>query len=324
MSDSKSLRLGWIGLGSMGLAMALNIQKYLSENKFPALRYSNRTLSRGEPLEKLGGVPCQSIAELGQSCDVIFISVSNDAVSKSVIEELLSGGSLSSKIILDTTTVHPDTTTSISTLLNSAGVSFIASPVFGATPLAIAGQLLIAVAGPPEAIKAVSPFLKGVLARNVLEVGDDPSKALLLKTTSNFITAGLMYLVSEAHVVAEKSGLPAPVLEALIQENFGAYAYGVSQRMTTGKYFPAEGEAPSSGLELGIKDVGHGLDVAKGVGMELKLGELSMGAMEEARGYGEERGRALDSSSVYGVVRRRAGLEFESEGVRRRDRGTES
>lgn len=49
--------------------------------------------------------------------------------------------------------------------------------------------------------------------------------------------------------------------------------------------------------------------------MELKLGELSMGAMEDAKVIGEERGRRLDSSSVYGIVRQRAGLEFESEGV---------
>jgi len=215
--------------------------------------------------------------------------------------------------------VHPSTAASISKLVQGAGASFIASPVFGATAVAQAGQLLIAVAGPPEAIKTVSPFLKGVIARGVIEVGSEPEKALLLKTTSNFVTAGLMYLISEAHVLAEKSGLPAPVLESLIEQNFGAYAYGVSQRMTTGGYFPAEGKAPSSGLDLGIKDVGHGLDVAKAVGMELKLGELSMGAMEEAKEYGAKTGRKLDSSSVYGVVRRRAGLKFESEGVLKRD-----
>lgn len=281
MSDPNSLQLGWLGLGSMGLAMAQNIQRYISQNKLPALRYSNRTLSRGEPLQKLGGMSCQSIAELAQSCDVIFVSVqihqpffllirvllihlqvSDDSASKSVIQEIISSGPISSKIILDTTTVHPSTTSSLSSLVQEAGASFIAAPVFGATAVAQAGHLLIAVAGPQEAITAISPFLKGVIARGVIQVGNEPEKALLLKTTSNFITAGLMYLISEAHVLAEKSGLPAPVLETLIQENFGAYTYGVSQRMTTGGYYPAVGKAPSSGLELGIKDVGHGLDVA--------------------------------------------------------------
>jgi 3-hydroxyisobutyrate dehydrogenase-like beta-hydroxyacid dehydrogenase len=157
--------------------------------------------------------------------------------------------------------------------------------------------------------------LRGVIARGVIEVGSEPEKALLLKTTSNFITAGLMFLISEAHVLAEKSGLPAPVLETLIQENFGVYAYGVSQRMTTGGYYPAAGKAPSSGLELGIKDLGHGLDVAKSVGMELNVGKLSVEAMEEAKAFGDGKGRKLDSSSVYGIIRQRAGLEFESKGV---------
>jgi 3-hydroxyisobutyrate dehydrogenase-like beta-hydroxyacid dehydrogenase len=75
MSTSESLRLGWIGLGSMGLAMATNIQKHITEKGLPALRYWNRTLSRGEPLKELGSIPCELPEDLVQSCDIIFISV---------------------------------------------------------------------------------------------------------------------------------------------------------------------------------------------------------------------------------------------------------
>jgi 3-hydroxyisobutyrate dehydrogenase-like beta-hydroxyacid dehydrogenase len=130
-----------------------------------------------------------------------------------------------------------------------------------------------------------------------------------------------MFLLSEAHTLAEKAELPASVLESLIEQNFGAYAYGVSKRLTSGAYYPEEGQAPTSGLELGIKDVGHGVSVAREKGMRLEIGELSMGTMEEAKRFGDERGRRLDSSSVFGVVRQRAGLEFETEGVRVRDAG---
>jgi 3-hydroxyisobutyrate dehydrogenase-like beta-hydroxyacid dehydrogenase len=140
-----------------------------------------------------------------------------------------------------------------------------------------------------------------------------------LKTTSNFITAGLMYLISEAHVLAEKSGLASSVLESLILENFGQYAHGVSKRMTGGVYYPAPGETPFSGLELGMKDVGHGLEVAEDVGVELKLGKLVMEAMEVAKGVGDEKNRKMDSSSIYGAVRMSAGLDFETEGVKERD-----
>jgi 3-hydroxyisobutyrate dehydrogenase-like beta-hydroxyacid dehydrogenase len=76
MSTLKPFRLGWIGLGSMGLAMATNIQKHLASNTYPALKYWNRTISRGEPLKQAGGIPCSSPEELVQNCDVIFISVS--------------------------------------------------------------------------------------------------------------------------------------------------------------------------------------------------------------------------------------------------------
>ena len=75
MSSATDVRLGWIGLGSMGLGMASNIQKYLRENKLPGLHYSNRTLSRGEPLDELGASACLSIAELVGKSDVIFVSV---------------------------------------------------------------------------------------------------------------------------------------------------------------------------------------------------------------------------------------------------------
>lgn len=238
---------------------------------------------------------------------------------ESVVKEILESGDVKGRIVVDTTTVHPYTSSAISSQLQEAGASFIAAPVFGATPLAQAGRLLMAVAGPQSSILKIDPFLKDVVARNVLKVGEDPAKALLLKTTSNFITAGLMFLISEAHVLAEKSGLPSDVLETLIGENFGSMALSDSQRMTQGIYYPAKGQAPYSDLDLGIKDVGHGLSIAKDKGMNLKVGELVMQHMTEAKQYGEENGRRLDSSSMFGIVRGNAGLEFETDAVKLRD-----
>lgn len=132
-----------------------------------------------------------------------------------------------------------------------------------------------------------------------------------------------MYLLSEAHVLAEKSGLPAPVLESLIEANFGTYAANTSKRLTSGSYMPSVGQAPNSALELAFKDVGIGLGIAREQGVRLEIGELSMGAMEEARTFGEEKGRKLDSHSVFGVVRKKAGLEFENEAVKGRDGANE-
>jgi 3-hydroxyisobutyrate dehydrogenase-like beta-hydroxyacid dehydrogenase len=240
---------------------------------------------------------------------------------------LINTSAIRDKIFVDTTTVHPNTTSMISAQFEHALASYISAPVFGSTPVAQAGQLLMAVAGPTFAIDTVSPFLEGVIARKVIRMHNKPSNAVLLKATSNFITAGLHYLIAEAHVLAEKAGLPSAALETLIQENFGQYAYSVSQRMTQGAYYPAEGERPISALELGMKDVEIGLSIAKECeegskhpeGMRLEVGELVMRHMKQAMEYGKSRGRSLDSSSVFGAVRLNAGLNFETDKVELRD-----
>lgn len=162
-----------------------------------------------------------------------------------------------------------------------------------------------------------------MLARGVIEVGDEPKQAILLKTSGNFITAGLMMLMSEAHTLAEVSGLPASTLHALVEHNFGAYAAGVSERLVSGAYCPAKGEAPRSGLELGIKDVGNGVQLARDAGIRLGVGEMYLEAAGEAKTWGDKSGRRMDSSAVYGAVRERAGLGFETGVVKARDAGKE-
>lgn len=69
------LYTGWIGLGSMGLAMAINLHKHLVLKGLPALQYWNRTISKGDPLKELGGEPSNSVVELVEECSAIFISV---------------------------------------------------------------------------------------------------------------------------------------------------------------------------------------------------------------------------------------------------------
>ncbi|KAF2813555.1 NAD binding domain of 6-phosphogluconate dehydrogenase [Mytilinidion resinicola] len=312
-SNSSPPRLGWIGLGSMGIGMAKNLQSHVRSASAPALHYFNRTISRGAPLQEIGGVACASIAEVTEKSEIVFISTSDDAALDGILNAMIESGHVKNKIVVDTTT------------LSESGAEFLAAPAFGASPLAESGQLLLALAGPPAARAAVKPYLAGVMARGIIEIGDDASKATMLKTTGNFIISGLMEVIAEAHVLAEKSGLGSTVLEALIKENFGALAYSDSQRMTTGVYMPGAGQQPFSGLDLALKDVGHGISCAKDVGVRLEVGEVVIGHLERAKKYSEKnRGRAMDSSSLYGVVRQDAGLEFETEFVKRRDEGRES
>ncbi|KAJ5308965.1 hypothetical protein PENANT_c020G03108 [Penicillium antarcticum] len=312
--------VGWIGLGSMGLAMAQNVHNFLKSEKKPALRFWNRTPSRGDPLLALGAVSCVDIVLLVGRCDLVFISTSDDAALVSIIDQILAVENIDGKVFVDTTTVHPNTSKATGDRLTQRNASFIAAPVFGATPAAQAGQVLMAMAGPSSAIEIALPFGKDVIAREVMVVSDQPEKATLLKALGNFIVAGTMEIVGEAHVLAEKSNLGSGTLEKLLQLNFGNLAYSDSTRMTQGVYMPGEGESPWSNLNLGIKDVQHGISCARDAGMRLKVAEVALEHMLRAKEFSDSNGgRPLDSSSGYGIIRQDAGLEFENEFVKNRD-----
>ncbi|KAK7402871.1 hypothetical protein QQX98_011356 [Neonectria punicea] len=313
-------KLGWIGLGSMGLPMATNLQKHLSQIGAPHLRYYNRTMSRGEPLQSQGGVPSTSVKDLVANTDIVFMSLSDDSALKSTLDSVLEAGdALSGKLVVDTSTVHPDSSADAESRLAEKGAKFIASPVFGASPVAAQGQLLWIVAGPDDAVQSISPFLVGVMGRGVIRVGQDVRQSSMMKTAGNFITAGMMELVAEAHVLAEKTGLGSQNLEALIEQQYGPLALSMSKRLTTGAYMPARGERPWSDLSLALKDVGHGIKCADQAGLKLEVANVALKHLKEASEFSAAEGRPLDSSSMYGVLRTQAGLPFETDYVKKRD-----
>ncbi|KAL4885632.1 NAD binding domain of 6-phosphogluconate dehydrogenase-domain-containing protein [Aspergillus karnatakaensis] len=319
-SPTKTPRLGWIGLGSMGLPMATNIQTHLKTTDSPPLTIYNRTPTRGAPLLSLGAIQAPTIEALIAQVDICFISVSDDAAASSIITSiLLIEETITGKTIVDTSTVHPDLSGYAQRTLAERGVHFVAAPVFGASPVAREGRLLVILAGLEEAVKIVEPFLVGVIARKVLRVGTEAGKASLVKTAGNFLTAGIMELIAESLVFAEKTAIPTSVMQELLGEQYGALPLTMSKRMLEGHYLPARGERPWSDLRLAVKDVGLGVDCAERVGASLPVAEVVLGNYKEAREFGEAEGRELDSSAMYGVLRRRAGLGFESEVVRERD-----
>ncbi|GJC91263.1 6-phosphogluconate dehydrogenase [Colletotrichum higginsianum] len=100
-------QVGWIGLGSMGIGMSRNLQKFISSSGAPSLIYTNRTLSRGDSLRELGAIPAETVSEVARKSDVIFSCVSNDAVLQDTANEIIKSGDITNKIYVDCSTVHP-------------------------------------------------------------------------------------------------------------------------------------------------------------------------------------------------------------------------
>lgn len=169
----------------MGLGMATNLQRHLSQLGAPALHYHNRTMSRGQTLQDLGGVPCENITDLVSKSDVIFLSLSDDSALAATLDAIIgagAGNNMSGKIIVDTSTVHPRSSEEAETRLRAKDAVFVAAPVFGASPVAAEGRLLFVLAGPEDAVRVISPFLVGVMGRGVIRLGEDVKEASLLKT----------------------------------------------------------------------------------------------------------------------------------------------
>lgn len=166
----------------MGLGMATNLQRHLSQLGAPALHYHNRTMSRGQTLQDLSGVPCDNITDLVSKSDVIFLSLSDDSALAATVDAIIGAGDLSGKIIVDTSTVHPRSSEEVQSRLRARGAVFVAAPVFGASPVAAEGRLLFVLAGPEDAVRVISPFLVGVMGRGVIRLGEDVKEASLLKT----------------------------------------------------------------------------------------------------------------------------------------------
>lgn len=74
------------------------------------------------------------------------------------------------------------------------------------------------------------------------------------------------------------------------------------------------GQKAWSDLNLAIKDVQHGIDCAQAVGTRLKVAEVAMEHLKRAKEYSNNNNeRSLDSSSLYGVIRQDAGLDFRND-----------
>ena len=77
--------------------------------------------------------------------------------------------------------MHPDTSTAVEKKFHSRGATFVASPVFGASSMAAVGKLIFAMAGPPGVVEMLRPYIDGVMAKSIIDCGEDVSKSSLMK-----------------------------------------------------------------------------------------------------------------------------------------------
>jgi len=209
-------KIAFLGLGIMGRGMAANLLKA----GYPVTVW-NRTPERSANLVEQGARQADTPAEAAAGADVIMYCLSDDAAVKDLVfgaGDLLSGVS-GGQIVIDLTTVYPDTTRLEAAAYEEMGARFLDAPVFGSKNEAANGGLWIVVGGDEELYNEVKPILE-TLSETTHYMGGT-AKGTSMKLVGNLLVASQLEALGEAMVLATKAGLdPQDVLGVLHVTDF--------------------------------------------------------------------------------------------------------
>jgi 3-hydroxyisobutyrate dehydrogenase len=198
---TKDLRVGWIGCGRMGTAMARRLVSAGVD-----LSVTNRTRAKAEVLGALGATVVDRPVDLAAH-DVVFVMVSANADLEEVVtgpDGVLSGKSVP-RIVVDCSTVSTLTSAGVRAACAARGVSFLAAPVSGNPKVVSSGRLTMAVSGPREAFDECTPYF-AELGTGATYVGEGEG-ARLVKICHNMMLGIVTQAMAEITVLAEKGGI---------------------------------------------------------------------------------------------------------------------
>jgi 3-hydroxyisobutyrate dehydrogenase-like beta-hydroxyacid dehydrogenase len=261
------MKIGFIGLGSMGAAIATNLVKSGHD-----VHVFNRSPARAEPLRKAGATVAASPAQAAHSADVVFTMVADDAALVSVTfgEAGIVAGLKPGALHISMSTIGVATAQDLTMRHRALGLGFMSAPVFGRPDAAAARKLFIMAAGADEHLKVAMPLLEQI-GQSVSIVGADPSQANLVKLIGNFMLTVIIETLGEACAVAGKAGIdPMHLIELLTSTLFNAPPYKLYGGLIASQRFQPAGFA----LPLGQKDNRLILAAAEALGVPLPLASL--------------------------------------------------
>lgn len=276
--DTK-LNIGWIGLGNMGSPMVKNLVKA----GFNVTVY-NRSVAKSQALkEEIGVAIAANPAELLHTADVVITMLSDDEAVKQIYEgenNLFSVEPKEGLIVVDMSTVSPETTQYLAGLCAERDIKYLDAPVAGSVKPAQEAQLVIMVGGEEPVYQIVKPVFDA-LGKASVYLGEN-GKANVAKLAVNLMLAISAQALSEAVIFAEKNGLSADLLLPII--NNSAVASGMS-KMKTENILNQDFNAAFA-LKLLAKDV----RLASENGMDTPVGQTVRQTLQSAveGGYGDQ------------------------------------
>ena len=225
--ECMSVRVGYIGLGIMGLAMTGNLLKA----GFP-VHVWNRTSAKMREAEEAGGVPVDDPASMRSVTDVVLVCVTDERALREVLIEsprAFLKGRGGAGVVVDMSTVSPSTEGEVSEILGKEGITYIDAPVTGGDVGARNGTLTIMAGGEESAFHRVLPVFQAI-GRNIAHTGPIGT-GQLTKCVNQILVALNVAAVTEAIAFLQRSGLD-------VQKTFDLLASGAAGSWALSNYGP--------------------------------------------------------------------------------------
>ncbi len=285
------MKIAFIGLGTMGTPMALNLLK-----AGYAVTVHNRSREKEQPLVDAGAVAAATPQSAAVNADIVITCVSDTPDVAAVILED-SGvihGAQSGALVVDMSTISPSITRSIAARLAEKDIHMLDAPVSGGSEGAQSGTLSIMIGGSAEDVEKARPVLSA-MGRTITHVGPIGA-GQTAKAINQIIVAGTYWSIAEGMALGLKAGLN---MEKVVQA-VGSGAAG-SWGLTNRSGNMINNEYPLGfRVRLHQKDLEIALAAARELGLPLPMAayveQVETGLM--AQGYGDE-----DISAIARTVR---------------------
>jgi 3-hydroxyisobutyrate dehydrogenase len=296
-------RIGWIGIGRMGYAMAERLAKAGAD-----LTVWNRTRAKAEPLAALGAKVAPALSDLA-ACDIVFCMVSTWDDVKEVVAGpggLLSNPARAPRLLIECSSISIDGSADLRRLLGERGVELLAAPVSGNAKVIKAGRLSFVCSGPKSAYDTALPYLR-MIAPAASYVGEG-ELARIVKICHNVFLGVVTQSLAEITVLAQKAGVPRHAfLDFMNQSVMGS----TFTRYKTPAFVNLDFKVTFTPYLL-RKDLDLGLDAGRRYEVPMPLASLTRDIVQAliGRGMTEE-----DFAQLLVLQADSSGLKLESESV---------
>lgn len=276
------MRIGMVGLGPMGSAMA---QRLLDAQY--QLTVWNRTAAKAEPLTAAGARLAASPAEAAQGADIVISSIADDTALEYVAvgPQGVAAGLPRGALHLSTSTISIGLADRLQAVHAERGQVLVSTPVLGRPPAAAEGKLFVMVAGDAAAIERARPVLE-VIGQRLFIVGNQPSQANLVKLACNFLIFSTIEQFGEVFALTEKGGVDrAKTFEVLTESFFGAPVHKNYGKLILDRNYSPPGGAS---VVLGAKDTKLALAAGEDLSVPLPYASILRDRFLSAYARGEK------------------------------------